>query len=72
MSEAGSTAEDTPRTMSLVESESLDASRDLIRASTLTEHDIDLPARPMAPKAGDQLAATDDVPMIDISPVKHQ
>ncbi len=71
MSETGSTAEDTPRTMCLAPSESLGASRDSTRASTPTEHDMDLPARPTTPKAGDQSAATDDVPMMDVSPIKE-
>lgn len=66
MSEVGSFAEDTPRTMSLAPSEST-------RASTPTEaHEISVATQPMTPKAVRQISPTDDVPMIDISPGKHE
>ena len=74
MSENGNTAGaggETPRTMSVAPSDPFDTPRESTRASTpVDEHNENAPAQPMTPKAGGQLAATDDVSMMDISPVK--
>lgn len=70
MSEA-ETAQHTPRTMSFDATESLDSSMASTRASTPTEvFDSDPVALPMTPRVGDPVAASDDVPMMDISPGK--
>jgi len=71
MSEAD-TADYTPRTMSIAATESLNTSRASTRASTPTEvFESDPVALPMTPRAGDPVAASDDVPMMDISPGKE-
>lgn len=72
MSEAD-TAEYTPRTMSFDATESPDTSMASTRASTPTEvFESDPVALPMTPRAGDPVAASDDVPMMDISPGKEK
>ena len=74
MSENDNTAgagQETPRTMSIAPSDPFDTPRESTRASTPADgHNEDLPTQPMTPKAGRQVAATDDVPMMDISPIK--
>lgn len=66
------TAEYTPRTMSFDTTES-HTSGDSTRASTPTEaFESDPVALPMTPRAGDPVAASDDVPMMDISPGKEK
>ncbi len=71
MSEAD-TAGYTPRTMSFDTTES-HTSGDSTRASTPTEaFGSDPVALPMTPRAGDPVAASDDVPMMDISPGKEK
>lgn len=64
MSEAGTTESTT---------ESHETSRVTSRASTPTEvYDSDPVALPMTPRLGDTVAASDDVPMMDISPRKEE
>lgn len=71
MSEAD-TAGYTPRTMSFDTTES-HTSGDSTRASTPTEaFGSDPVALPMTPRAGDPVAASDDVPMMDISPGREK
>lgn len=72
MSEAGTT-DYTPQTMSLSATESPETSRASTRASTPAEiFESDPVALPMTPRAGDRTAASDDVPMMDISPGKEE
>ena len=73
MSEVSSTVDEASRATSLAPSKSLDTSRSSTRASTPTETpDTEAPVLPTTPKASHQVTATDDVPMIDISPGKHR
>ena len=67
------TAEDVSQIMSVAPSDSSNTSRESTRASTPVEPlDSDLSAQPSTPKAEDQIAAADDVPMMDPSPSKNQ
>lgn len=67
------TTEKTPKTPSLNPTASLETSKVSVRASTPTEiFDLDPVALPMTPRAGDRVAASDNVLIKDISSGKEE